>query len=516
MLKDFVNQHLLTRSGKIISKKCNRRWFEKNDLIHIYDEINRSVDFVDSFTLKIRCLIDNITTHPICPVCNVHPVPVIKGRAFKRHCSKQCGDNNPNRIQKILKNTDYRKRAEKTKKTILEKYGVEHIFQSSQFKQQSKNTLFKKYGVTYVSQIPEIKQKKANTLKKNFPNGRGPSKHPNKINESVQKEIINLFLTEKKTPLELAHQFNLAFSTVYNIIHASGNGEELNGKSSYENEIYHFLVHSLGIEDIKRKCRSVIAPKELDFVIDNKTAIEFNGLYWHSELAGVPKSYHLEKTQLCQQQGLQLIHIFENEWLFKKDIVKSILRHRLNKTERKIFARECSIQEINCQTARTFFNENHIQGYIESSKYYGLFFGDELVSALSVGRSRFSKHYEYELKRFCNKLNTNVVGGASRLFKYFEKEQEPQSIVSYCDLRYFTGNHYKTLGFEEVNRTSPNYFYFKRSILESRNKYQKHRLSKKLETFDNNLTEAENMFNNGFNRIWDCGNIVYEKKYKYK
>jgi hypothetical protein len=128
---------------------------------------------------------------------------------------------------------------------------------------------------------------------------------------------------------------------------------------------------------------------------------------------------------------------------------------------------------------------------------------------MNFGKPRFNKKYDWELLRYCTKKYTTVVGGASRLFDFF-KRNYAGSIISYCDLRYSTGQLYQLLKMKLLHQSAPNYFYTKDCIvLESRNKYQKHKLVKLLSNFDPNLTEAQNMFNNGYRRIWDCGNLVY-------
>lgn len=114
-----------------------------------------------------------------------------------------------------------------------------------------------------------------------------------------------------------------------------------------------------------------------------------------------------------------------------------------------------------------------------------------------------------------NKKFTSIAGGASKLYKYFISNYKPSSVVSYADLRYSNGNLYKKLGFEFSHFSNPNYWYFKLPdmTLHSRVRFQKHRLCNLLENFDNNKTEVENMLNNGYRRIFDCGNAVYKKEY---
>lgn len=198
----------------------------------------------------------------------------------------------------------------------------------------------------------------------------------------------------------------------------------------------------------------------------------------------------------------------------KKHAWKSIILNKLQLSN-KIYARKCIIKEINSKDSKEFLNNNHLQGHINSSIKLGLFYENELISLMTFGKSRYNKKYEYELLRYCNKKYVSVVGGASRLFKYFIKSYFPKNIISYCDLRYGNGNLYENLGMKLLRVSKPNYYYFRlnEKILYSRVKFQKHKLDNLLENFDSDLTEAENMFNHGFRRIWDSGNLVFEFKF---
>jgi hypothetical protein len=116
------------------------------------------------------------------------------------------------------------------------------------------------------------------------------------------------------------------------------------------------------------------------------------------------------------------------------------------------------------------------------------------------------------MSRYCNILNTNVIGGASKLFNHFIKNYNVNSIVTYSDMRLFNGNVYKNIGMSFVNTTPPNYHYFDRNycVPLTRIGFQKHKLSKILKIFDNKLSEWQNMQLNGYDRIWDCGHFKYE------
>ena len=129
---------------------------------------------------------------------------------------------------------------------------------------------------------------------------------------------------------------------------------------------------------------------------------------------------------------------------------------------------------------------------------------------MTFSKPRFNKDWEWELLRFCNKLNTTVVGGASKLLKGFINMYNPKNILSYADRCWSKGKLYENLGFDLIKTSPPNYWVTKNYLhREHRIKYQKHKLSKILDSFDQELTEWENLKANGYDRIWDCGNLVY-------
>ena len=245
-----------------------------------------------------------------------------------------------------------------------------------------------------------------------------------------------------------------------------------------------------------------------------KIAFEINGLYWHSENSGgINKNYHLNKTKSCSFYGISLIHIFENEWIHKTEIVKSIIKTLLRtNTIVKINARECKIKEVTESDKNTFLNQNHLQGEDKSTIKLGLYNKNDLVSIMTFRKSsRFDKTSDWELVRFCNLINTIVNGGASKLLKHFIKHYNPKNIVSYSDRRYFTGKIYETLGFNFVSHTPPNYHYLINNYKDIRHRmsFQKHKLEKLLKIYNPSLSEWENMKNNGYDRIWDCGHGKY-------
>ncbi|MEG1363494.1 MAG: hypothetical protein RSC92_03565 [Clostridia bacterium] len=258
--------------------------------------------------------------------------------------------------------------------------------------------------------------------------------------------------------------------------------------------------------------------KELDFYIEDKNiAIECNGVYWHSEAKGENKLYHINKTQECEDLGISLIHLWEDEIKEKPEIIKSMLLNKLELTTHKIYARKCDIREISANDYTSFLNTHHIQGAMNSKVKLGLFNNDELCAVMGLGSLRISlgqksKENVYELHRYAVKQNTNIIGGASKLFKYFIRNYEYEEIISYARRDYSKGNLYDKLGFTFVRNTEPNYFWVINSKRENRFKYRKSELPKIFKDIDLSKTEVEIMHEQGYYRIWDCGN----KKYIYK
>lgn len=288
-----------------------------------------------------------------------------------------------------------------------------------------------------------------------------------------------------------------------------------NLRSTQETVLYEFLK-TLFPDSVSGN-RSVLSGKELDIYIPSKKlAIEFDGLYWHSsnstECDYDMRKKHIYKTVECEKQGIQLIHIFENEYIKNRELIHSMLLSKLGIFERRVYARKTKIKEVSVNDARDFCNDNHIQGYVGSTYRFGLYFEDILISLVTVGKSRYSK-CAYELLRFCNLKNTQVIGGASKLINHVMGVIDGD-LVSYADRRYSTGKLYNSVGFTEMKNSEPNYWYIKGDKIWHRSNFQKHILKNKLSVFDENKTESENMYINGYRRIWDCGNKVFVYKNK--
>ena len=279
-------------------------------------------------------------------------------------------------------------------------------------------------------------------------------------------------------------------------------------------EIKEFLESELGLNVVLNERKLVGLELDL-YVNSHKIAIEYNGLYWHNETAGKYERYHINKTEVCLKNGISLIHIFEDEWLNKKDIVFKRLRHIFKSSTNKLYARKCKIKEINTKIKDDYLNNNHIQGSDKSSIRLGAFYNGILVGVMTFSNLRKSLGYNktdenfYELVRFAS---DNVIGLAGKFLKYFIKKYNPNKIISYADRRWtpnYEGSVYSVLGFNLVNATKPNYWYTKDfRTREHRFNYRKDILVSK--GFDINKTEREIMNELGYHRIWDCGSFKFE------
>ena len=446
--------------------------------------------------------------------------------------------------------TQSKKIQNKIKKTNLKKYGVENPFQNELIKEKIKQTNLKKYGTEKPFQSVLVQDK----IKKVFKNKYGVN-HPSQLNfvknkikqthlerygvenikyinikhfENLNTEyIINNFIKDDTFLLkECCDYFNV--STTYVNKFKRDNGINIPNKIELcktQQQIYEF-IKSFYKGIINFNDRSILNKLELDIYIpDKKLAIEYDGLLYHSygksehimfdNYLEEDKYYHVRKTDLCEEQGIKLFHVFENEWLdpVKREIWKSKIKLELGYVDRRLNARSCIITTVNSQELKEFLELNHFQSYVSSSINLGLYYKDELVEVMTFGKSRFNKNFDYELLRNCTKINTVVRGGFFKLLSYFKKNYEG-SIISYGNRRW-TSRLKNVYNGELINISEPNYFYLLKEDfckLMSRQQFQKYKLSNVLEIFDNNLTETENMYNNNYRKIYDCGNLVYKLK----
>lgn len=371
--------------------------------------------------------------------------------------------------------------------------------EKSKINKKRASTMLKKYGVEFNSQRPDIKH---------------IWQVPKITKESFEKlnnyDWLNTEYNAKKRSLvDIADELNVYYSTVGE--YCKKFNFEIRQTTSYslcEKEVGDY-IESLGFNCLRNDWSTI--NKELDIFIPSKNlAIEINGLYWHSYHKSSTKPEnkfkHVEKTQLASDQNVQLLQFTDFEWINKTDIVKAIIKSKLG-INKKIPARKCTVKEVPKTLEKEFINLYHIQGFVPSLKAVGLYFNDELMSIMSVGKTRYTNKADYELLRYCTKTDITIVGGGSKLLKELSKHFD--SIISYCDLSRANGSSYKKIGFQEIGTTGPGYFWTDGNTVFSRYKCQKKQLKRWLASFDENLSESENMFNAGYRRFYDCGNKIF-------
>lgn len=364
----------------------------------------------------------------------------------------------------------------------------------------TKKTMISRYGDTATARV-------------------GYPRHPWQITALNSKDELTKIIKKfehKPTVLELTTLLNCNKNTILRYIHKFGLEDEISlynyTASNLEIDTYNY-IKSIYNGDVIQHDRSLLKGKELDIYIpDKKLAIEFNGTYWHcDELVG--KNYHQEKSIECIKQGIQLIHIFEYEWvdINKQNLIKQLLKDKL--CESKIYyARQLSIKEVAKKDEEEFLNKYHIQGFSGSKTAIGLYDNNELLGIMTFGAPRFDNKADCELIRMCFKTGINVVGGSERMLKHYIDTYKPLSIISYCDLAKFNGNSYFRLGFttSKENLTSPNYVWVSPSKNEVLTRYQTQKqklVNLGLDAYGD--TEDEIMKNLEYLKIYDSGNLKF-------
>jgi len=307
-----------------------------------------------------------------------------------------------------------------------------------------------------------------------------------------------------KTIQEIANQLHYSYSIIQSKIILYNLQEYVKYTTStahYEDEICQYLTE-LGINNIIRNTRDILSDKqEIDiYMPDYKFGIEFNGSYWHSE-DNKPNDYHQKKSLNAKEHGIFIYNIFEYEWNNKllQEKIKNQIKNILRKNNNKLYARQCVIKELNIQDKNDFLNENHIQGQDTSTIKLGLYYNDMLVSVMTFVKARFTKKYTWELSRYACRADYNVVGGASKLFKYFINNylHDTETVLSYNDIGKTSGKLYETLGFVFDHYSAPNYIWW----------YDDNHIKTRYQCQMKN--ETQYMQNQGYVRIFDSGNGVW-------
>jgi len=483
---------------------------------------------------------------------------MIRDQKFKEDSESYRKANEKRRetLQKIFNDEEKKKEIlEKRKKTYQKRTGYDHNMHNPQSRENLRKTLRDRYNVDNIMQVKEVREKffgdnnparREDVREKISLSLRGrESKLKGQSYEDIYgstkaeevRKIKSLTLRKKFQPSlqkaldyleielvdnEYQHAYHkhrwrckrcgTEFEQIWNAIQQGYQCPtcfpRFQGDSKTEREIREF-VEGFGL-DVKARDRNLISPLELDIVIPSrKLAIEVNGVYYHSE--ATDKDYHLKKTKLCEQCGYQLIHIFEDEWVYKKEIVQHRLAHLLNCSKAEpLSARACTIREISTEEKDKFLQKYHIQGTDIGSKVrLGAYYNDILVAVMTFSRSNITKGFKkqegvWELSRFCSNYDYNVRGIVSRLLSHFIRNYEWKEIFTYADRRWSTGDIYRKLAFEFVGETSIDYWYTKGG-LERIPRWTMRKRKDEPKDIPEYILRAKE----GYYRIYGCGHLKF-------
>ncbi len=468
-LLKWISENCFTRVG--VSRINNRiqldSWWKNKNFEDYKTKIIERTSWLDTDNIveRIYHIYHNSKESGKCETCNA-PVDFLNFQdGYRQYCSKYCVTQSSSRNEKIsLKQSantnnhpiNHSMRIygchnmaipgiiDKIKQTKLSKYGTLNAN-----REKSKETFLKKYGVD----------------------------HPYKSKE-FQQYCRDQKLKKYGTIIPRQTRY-----------------------SKGEHEVLDFL-NSFGY--VFKKNRKLLKDKELDgYCKELNLAFEYCGLFWHSEFNKDSK-YHYNKYIRCKELGVQLITIFEDEWLHRRPQVEQFLKSKLGIFDKRIFARKTEFRKIIAN--RDFFDQNHLQGCPKSIKYcYGLFYEDELIGQVSFALHH-RKNTILTLNRLAFKDGIQVIGGASKLIKNALNDLNCD-VVTWSDNRWSDGNVYKEVGFSESSKLRPDYSYV---IPKGINRKSKQSMKKSNIGCPSHITEREFLFRKNIFRIWDCGKIRWE------
>lgn len=525
----------------------------KNSYPSDYENIINRYSHLDiKFPEKLYLYIHNLDTPPQCqnPSCNNFAKFISIQQGYRNYCSHECFSKDPKSVlrreETCIKKYGVKNPSQsddikdKRKQTTMERYGVENVFESQEIKNKIKKYYNDNYGVDYPSQSVEIQE----TRKSNSFNKYGVDHHM-KV-QSIREKIANSnrshaisnidgligYDSEGQWIMSCPHpECNKCLEKNYLIFSDQAASRKAfniepctrllpiknsHNKSTTFELFIHRILDKHNIEYITND-RTILDGKEVDIYIPSKNiAIECNGLPWHAVSRGKGMYYHIDKYKGCKDKGIQLITIWYDQYIHHPEIVESIILSKLGIYEARIYARKCVVKEVDSKTTRLFLENNHIQGRTNASVHIGLYYNDELVGVMTFANgsklsgSKNVKKEDWELNRFCTKINTQVVGGADKLLKYFIKNYKPKTITSFSSNDISNGSLYKRLGFETDNKITTAYWYIshKDYIRYHRTSFTKNRLEKMGYDIDGK-TEDEIMRNLPYFKIYDSGHIKH-------
>lgn len=281
---------------------------------------------------------------------------------------------------------------------------------------------------------------------------------------------------------------------------------------------------------VLRNQRGLLAERRLEldlWIPELNTAIEFNGLYWHSEPGGFDQHRHAIKLQACRDAGVRLIAVWEDDWRDRPEIVLRGLAHKLNASGQlpavlptapiwpKTGARALKVASVDTPAAKAFLDAHHIQGDATAGLRLALVDSSDAIRALLAVKSRGrSEPGTFEITRYATA--GTIPGGFTKLMKHAERAlgEGLRKWVTFADLAISDGSLYENSGFAADAVLPPDYAYL---VANTRREHKSNYRLQRFRTdpglhFDEHLTEAELARVNNLDRIWDYGKIRYVKQ----
>jgi hypothetical protein len=500
---------------------------------------------------------------PKCPVCE-------KDRAWYRYSNgyfETCGDKHckqtvkAEKFKETVSSDEFADKKKewfgKQKQTMLERYGVDHNWKGD-LRKTGEETMLERYGVKHALQGEEAQEKRRRTTEERhgtldmFSLGRETVKEKYGVENAMQNEEVkkrnrvnmkNSFKIKSDSKLT---EFNLeqigSDKVIYKLVcweckscFVMRNGPvnyKLRMKetpcpncnppdltsSKMEKELATY-IHSLGVIQINTNDKSVLRGTkfmEVDIYIpDEKIAIEFNGLYWHSELFK-NKNYHQEKTRILLERGIMLYHVWEDDWIGKKPIIKSMIGKILGKNI-EIDPMECDIRNIDNEQYKIFLKENSLIKYEKPSEILGLLLNGELMVAMAFKRSKAFingiKEAEWKICSIVNKIGISANESEKTLFQKFLKMHPGESVLAYSGASFDPdpdNSIFHRIGMTKLKTSDPDYEWVLGGVRMPKISRDKKEFEKW--GYDKCLSEKEVMKDLGAYRIWNCG----EHKFIYR
>ena len=511
-LKLYVNGKIHTRIQYVLQNKHPR----------LLNRIIKHTNFLSSdstMSERIYCIEHNISSPVLCKYCGESTTKYLSNKkCYAEYCSTKCATNSPQvqqaridtnlKVHGVTNPSKNKKIHEKKIQTLQKNYGVDNFRDSEIINSKREETNLSRYGHVNPFGSKQIQEKIKNQNIQNY----GTEYVGSRSLTPTQLKLLNdrNWLIEQHHTLNnhiktIAANIDVDPTTVSNYCRKHNITIINFAFSAQEREIVEF-IQSIYSGDVITNSRDIIPPLELDIVIpEKKIAIEYCGLYWHSTKFK-DKQYHANKIKLCTDQGYRLITMFEDEWKYRQDIIKSKLKYLLyHPSVHKIYARKCTVENIDTTTKRLFLDTNHLQGNARSSIAYGMWNNSNLVAVMAFQRERD----KVILTRYCSKQNYAIVGAFNKLLSKFIQQHPNTCIVSFADLRWSNGNVYSKNGFELDGAIPPDYTYIVGDTRRHKFGYRHKHLPKKLKVYDPNLSENANMQNNNILKIYDCGKLRF-------